>query len=347
MIRVLDKLDKSGCEVLAEGARRGRDVAHPDQVDLVGRYLEVTGRTTRCWTRSRVPWGRGPWRPRGGDELREVAENVRAAGVRDENWAVDPDHGPGLDYYTGPVWETVLHRRPEIGSVAGGRALRWAHLALHARCRRALHGHGGGGGSASSRPWKSLGMISPPDRDRACVMSFAPEMGADYQDLARPICAMRPSAPPSTSARIAPSRPRSAMRPGRRSRSCSSTVPDDRDAGVVQVKDMRARTQEAVALDEVVGSVAKRFLGGDLAQLVRAPDCGSGGPGFNSRSPPQLTGFHYLTYRFAPGQSPQCSNDLRGNWRFQHSQRLPRSCVLTPMLPFLPFLMPLVVSSLL
>ncbi len=51
--------------------------------------------------------------------LRDVVALARAQGVPDEQLQVDPTLARGLDYYTGPVFETEV-REPRIGSVSGG-----------------------------------------------------------------------------------------------------------------------------------------------------------------------------------------------------------------------------------
>jgi len=55
-------------------------------------------------------------------ELKEITKHLEALGVPSEKWTIDLSVARGLGYYTGTVFETVLTDLPEIGSVfSGGR----------------------------------------------------------------------------------------------------------------------------------------------------------------------------------------------------------------------------------
>ncbi len=53
-------------------------------------------------------------------EMRSLADALAALGVSESHAVFDPSLARGLDYYTGPVFETVLPSAPEFGSVMGG-----------------------------------------------------------------------------------------------------------------------------------------------------------------------------------------------------------------------------------
>ena len=53
-------------------------------------------------------------------ELRDLEAALDALGVDDAHARFDPSLARGLDYYTGPVFETILPDSPEFGSVMGG-----------------------------------------------------------------------------------------------------------------------------------------------------------------------------------------------------------------------------------
>jgi histidyl-tRNA synthetase len=57
---------------------------------------------------------------RGLDELRTVADGVRALGVPDTAFQIDLRIARGLGYYTGTVYETQLLAHPELGSICSG-----------------------------------------------------------------------------------------------------------------------------------------------------------------------------------------------------------------------------------
>ena len=53
-------------------------------------------------------------------EMRELAASLDALGVAEDEARFAPSLARGLDYYTGPVFETILPESPEFGSVMGG-----------------------------------------------------------------------------------------------------------------------------------------------------------------------------------------------------------------------------------
>ncbi|MFA5029930.1 MAG: histidine--tRNA ligase [Patescibacteria group bacterium] len=53
-------------------------------------------------------------------ELRGIVEALDLLGIPRANWKLDLSVARGLDYYTGPVFETILNDYPELGSVVGG-----------------------------------------------------------------------------------------------------------------------------------------------------------------------------------------------------------------------------------
>ncbi len=54
------------------------------------------------------------------DELEALFTALEALGVPDEQWSFTPWLARGLDYYTGPIFESVLPAKPHIGSLTGG-----------------------------------------------------------------------------------------------------------------------------------------------------------------------------------------------------------------------------------
>ncbi len=54
------------------------------------------------------------------DEMRAMAEALAALDVSEAHAVFDPSLARGLDYYTGPVFETVIPASPQFGSVGGG-----------------------------------------------------------------------------------------------------------------------------------------------------------------------------------------------------------------------------------
>lgn len=102
-LRIIDKKDKIGIEgVMGElekelgGAAAGK----------IAEFLNQDVRTISARAGE------------GGAELQELAQMLEDFGVK--NWEADLSLVRGLSYYTGVVFEVVLAKAPEMGSIAGG-----------------------------------------------------------------------------------------------------------------------------------------------------------------------------------------------------------------------------------
>jgi len=131
VLRVIDKLAKVGVDnvrlELAEGRidESGDPIPgvllDPATIDRIGEFLAVTGQT-----RAEVIEHIAKVLPRNDTadlalrEMRDLAQCLDALGVSEENARFLPSLARGLDYYTGPVIETVLPNAPEFGSEMGG-----------------------------------------------------------------------------------------------------------------------------------------------------------------------------------------------------------------------------------
>jgi len=255
VIRVLDKIDKIGKDaVLKELADDvGLDA---QQVALVTQYLEIGGTNDEVLDKLGGLLADVPIGAEGVDELKQIATALRDAGVPEDGWRMDPSIARGLGYYTGPVWEMVLLDAPEIGTVyAGGR---YDGLIGRFMPDAAVPCTGTSAGvDRLFAGMEKLGMLTP-TKTVADVMitSFSPEMSADYQKMAaglrgrgvRTIVYMGEDT--SFKAQISYA-----------SRQEIPVVliygPDDRDQGVVQVKNMLARKQTPAPLDQVTDRVCE------------------------------------------------------------------------------------------
>jgi histidyl-tRNA synthetase len=108
----IDKLDKVGrdgvsAELLGRGCSQG-------SVDRIWELLSVSGEASLDFLDGQL----GEEGRRGVAELRDVLRFARAMGVADQHLQVDPTLARGLDYYTGPVFETVTP--VAVGSISGG-----------------------------------------------------------------------------------------------------------------------------------------------------------------------------------------------------------------------------------
>jgi len=108
----IDKLDKIGKDgVSDELARRGIGT---ESIATLWELLEVQGEESLDYLEGRL----GETGRQGIAELRQVLAWARDMGVSDEYLLVDPTLARGLDYYTGPVFETVTP--VAVGSISGG-----------------------------------------------------------------------------------------------------------------------------------------------------------------------------------------------------------------------------------
>ena len=131
VLRVIDKLAKVGLANVRLELGPGRvDESgdpipgvglEPEAIDQVLAFIGVTGAR-----RAEVVDALEKLLPESGTAARAIAEMreldacLGALGIAEEHAKFDPSLARGLDYYTGPVFETVLPSAPEFGSVMGG-----------------------------------------------------------------------------------------------------------------------------------------------------------------------------------------------------------------------------------
>jgi histidyl-tRNA synthetase len=130
--RTIDKIEKIGIdEVIKElGRRPDNDLDDSalsfseEQCSLVNKFLHIRGLEPRD-TLDKVEQLIGDKSQNGVDgikELREIVSYLEQWHISSSNWTIDLSVARGLDYYTGPIFETYLTKLPEIGSVfSGGR----------------------------------------------------------------------------------------------------------------------------------------------------------------------------------------------------------------------------------
>ncbi len=133
LLRIMDKADKINvdgvlAELRAKEAPEGEEEAFgfdDARCELVSSFMALTDglqtNAQRLQALSSYFNGEGI----GADGVRElelIAQLVQAGGIPAERWVVDASIARGLGYYTGPVFETTLLDKPELGSVySGGR----------------------------------------------------------------------------------------------------------------------------------------------------------------------------------------------------------------------------------
>lgn len=114
LYRAIDKLDKIGRDnVREEMVNNGIPTASADKI------LELITQPTNDLAMQRRELRGQPRGLQGLDELDQVLQFTRALGVSPARVKVDLTMVRGLEYYTGPIFETVV-TEPKIGSLTGG-----------------------------------------------------------------------------------------------------------------------------------------------------------------------------------------------------------------------------------
>lgn len=114
LYRAIDKLDKIGREGVRDELRQ-----HEIPTDVIDRILDLIalpGADLATWRAQLAAFPQGV---KGIDELEQVLACTREMGVDPARVQVDLTMVRGLEYYTGPIFETVV-TEPKIGSLTGG-----------------------------------------------------------------------------------------------------------------------------------------------------------------------------------------------------------------------------------
>ncbi len=194
MMRILDKADKIGREAVFEQLRRPPandfDAApnlSPTSADRVREFLEITGDNEEKLSRAASIFRGIAPAERGIEDLRMILSYLPAMEIPSGSVTVDFSIARGLDYYTGPVMESVLTGAPEFGSViSGGRyddlVRRFTGQVLPAT----------GTSIGVDRLYAALVKSGAAGRDRqtaaeAMVLQLTPDREADYINMAAEI----------------------------------------------------------------------------------------------------------------------------------------------------------------
>lgn len=131
VLRVVDKLAKVGLDCVREELADGRIDKSGDPipgVHLAPKQIEkiIEFISTRGTSRADIVDNLEAILPDADNtkeaitEMRELAEVLNALGVDEDHAWFSPSLTRGLDYYTGPVFETIIPKAPKFGSVMGG-----------------------------------------------------------------------------------------------------------------------------------------------------------------------------------------------------------------------------------
>jgi len=121
--RAIDKLEKIGIEGVK--AELEEQEIQADAIDKIFKVIEIKGNNDVILEELSRYLGTVPIAREGIDELRQIYEAMGYLGVPEENYRFDVSLARGLDYYTGPIFETIV-KEAQIGSIVGGG--RWDTL---------------------------------------------------------------------------------------------------------------------------------------------------------------------------------------------------------------------------
>ncbi len=121
VLRAVDKLPKIGAEGVTAELRDGCKL--PDKaIQSTLSFCAISGSNQEILSQLEGLLGKTDAAARGIVELRSVLDAAVALGVPESMLKIDPSVARGLDYYTGTVFETFLNDLPGFGSVmSGGR----------------------------------------------------------------------------------------------------------------------------------------------------------------------------------------------------------------------------------
>lgn len=130
VLRTIDKLEKIGIEKVKEELRRQPDnqfddsapALNEESIAVIEQFLAISGNSQDILDQLQQFVGHSSIGQEGILELKKICEIVTAYGIDSRFWTIDLSVARGLDYYTGPVFETTLLPLPNFGSVmSGGR----------------------------------------------------------------------------------------------------------------------------------------------------------------------------------------------------------------------------------
>lgn len=116
--RALDKLDKIGRDGVNEELEKlGVDAEGLERLDAI---LTIEGSNSEKIDTLRGVLSSHERAMEGVESLEAILGYLESLGVPADGVVINPNLARGLDYYTGPVFETILPGQPHIGSLTGG-----------------------------------------------------------------------------------------------------------------------------------------------------------------------------------------------------------------------------------
>lgn len=115
--RSIDKLSKIGLRGV-ESELQSNNIPR-DTISGLLNLLQIEGNNQEILTQLEIMLGDYAEALEGITELREILKHLQALGIQQRYYQVVPSMVRGLEYYTGPIYETMVEE-PAIGSITGG-----------------------------------------------------------------------------------------------------------------------------------------------------------------------------------------------------------------------------------
>lgn len=119
ILRCLDKLDKIGPDKVVAEMQNKVGISER-QGNRVMEMATLSGSNDDILTSLEVMLSGNETGEEGLANLQELFQTVKACGLPEDRVKLDVSIARGLDYYTGTIYETILHDLPGIGSVCSG-----------------------------------------------------------------------------------------------------------------------------------------------------------------------------------------------------------------------------------
>lgn len=118
VLRIVDKIEKVPREVIVE--ELGELGLDPEGVNKLVEFIQIKGAGEEVFEKAAGFGINTESFNEGISELKAVVEGIESFNVPADCFCIDFSIARGLDYYTGTVYETMLKKHPEIGSVCSG-----------------------------------------------------------------------------------------------------------------------------------------------------------------------------------------------------------------------------------
>lgn len=257
VLRTIDKMDKNGWTGVSEDLVKNLKFSDLDLEKMETFLNLVADDTGVLLEKLRVLMANSPTALEGIQELEEIRGNLLALQVPSSSWKVDLSVARGLGYYTGPVFETILTDLPTIGSVFSGG--RYDDLVERFGVESFPAVGASVGVDRIFAAMEKMGIVQKVKTvSKALVLNFDPACEPLTQAA---VSTLRIAGVPSEVYLGKESTLKGQLAYAVRQEFQVVVIigSKEKEAGTMQVKGMRARTQDAVTLSDLVSTV-KRII---------------------------------------------------------------------------------------